>query len=100
MEILTLKFLSVASDKVAKEILKTVSPPIIRRLSEVAYNCLFTDLRLSKSQSKRIHRHRKQLLKLADKRTPLQDKRRILRHLPVPYLQFILKIDLPLIPNG
>jgi hypothetical protein len=94
----TLRYLTIAPQRAAREIIKTLPIPVVNRISEAAYNALYTDLGLSRQQLTHIHSQRRQLLRLSDKRTPGATKRAVILRLPLTYLQFLLKLILPLMP--
>lgn len=73
-----LKKLKKLSRNQVKVALKLAEPQQVRCLCECAANLLVGNIPLTKAQKKALHRHRKLLRKLADKRKTLEGKKRII----------------------
>jgi len=66
-------------DKVRKDYLRKCDDDLIRCFSECAQNLLKARVKLTSTQLKRLTPHKHHLRSLADRRTPLKKKRRIVQ---------------------
>lgn len=68
-----------ASPKLRKALLADLPPEVIRLLSECAVNILKGSVTLKKKHKQNLRRHRKNLHRLANKRTTVKDKKKIIQ---------------------
>ena len=74
----TLRVLSKASPKQRKAILQYANNDLIKCLCECALNILKGTVPLTSAQKKKLQRHKNHLRALADKKTPLVKRKRVL----------------------
>jgi hypothetical protein len=77
----TLKYLAVCKDKSTyRQLLKSAPDSVIKRICDLALNAIKSpDVRLSESQKRMFKKHRRQVLKLVDRKVDLGSKRNLLQ---------------------
>jgi hypothetical protein len=78
-------------------VLRTNKSDLVRALSEVCYNLLYSRIKLTADQRKRLLKYKRQIVLLASKTTPIDRKREVLRKLDADFLETILKPVLPVL---
>lgn len=94
-----LKALYQATPLKRKDILAHCSPDFIRALCEIALNLLKGNIPLSPSQYKKLKRQRKVIRLLADKKTGLKHKHRILKRQSGGFILPLLSAAVPILGN-
>ena len=74
-----LKYLAHGKPGIVRALMRDASPELVRILCECAHNTLKGNVSLNPSQKKKLHKFKKQLRTLADKRKSSKEKRRALQ---------------------
>ena len=77
--LLLLKYLAHGKPGIVRGLMRDASPGLVRILCECAHNTLKGNVSLNPSQEKKLHKFKKQLRTLADKRKSSKEKRRALQ---------------------
>lgn len=77
----TLKYLSVVRNRKAYQaVVGSASDDVVKRVCDAALNAIKSpDIKLNAAQKKLFKKHRKHILKLADRKTALKNKRRLVQ---------------------
>jgi hypothetical protein len=94
-----LDYLSVASPKYIKGIIASADKDLIRAITEISMNVLFSDLGLSETIARRLRPYKKYLRELAKKSVGIEKKRKILKTHGHKFLSVLLPPVLSIISN-
>lgn len=94
-----LDYLSVASPKYVKGIIDSADKDLIKGLTEISMNVLFTDLDLPEAIVRRLRPYKKYLREIAKKSTSVEKKRKILKTHGHKFLSTLLPPVLKIISN-
>ena len=75
----TIAYLSETQPKIKKSVIDAADKEVIQCLCKCVHNILKGNVPLSKAQKVRLHRHKKGLRLLQQKRTPIKKKKAILQ---------------------
>ena len=95
----TLKVLAKSKPHVCKSILKEADNDLLKCLSECAYNVLRGNVRLTKPQKTKLAKHKQKLRKVADRKTSLKLKRKLVQSggfLPALLAPLLVSVIAPL----
>lgn len=94
-----LEFLTTTSPSYCKVILQHADKSLIRSISEISFNCLYSDLNLPSEAKQKLKKFKSNLRKLATKSTTVAEKRALLSARGQKFLRALLKPTLLLIDS-